>query len=223
MKTSGKVHGYEHIAVAYQGGGSLGAYHVGALEAMEQAGYTPDVVAGISIGAFTAAIVAGNEPARRVTKLAEFWDTISWPDFPPIMDGEGWVRKWHNEMSSWQGFMFGQPGFFKPRVFPAPLWQVCGSPAATSYYDTTPLPETLARVVDFDRINRRATRLILGATRVRDGAPAWFDNVSQEIRAEHVLASGAMPPGFPGIRIDGDLHWDGAVIPTRLWKGFTTK
>ena len=219
MKTSKKPQGNARIAVAYQGGGSLGAYHVGALEAMQQAGYAPDVVAGISIGAFTAAIVAGNEPAKRLQKLKEFWDTISWPDFPPVTEGEGWVRRWHNLISSWQGFVFGQPGFFRPRPFPAPLLQVSGSPAATSYYDTTPLLETLPRVVDFGRINRRATRLILGATRVRDGAPAWFDNFEQKIGLEHVLASGAMPPGFPGIRINGDLYWDGGCYSNTPLEG----
>src|SRR5262249_20849672 len=115
MKRNGRVEKYNHIAIAYQGGGSLGAYDIGALEAMQQANYMPDVVAGISIGAFTAAIVAGNEPARRVEKLKEFWDTISWPDLPAVTVGEGWMRKWHNQISSWQGFVFGQPAFFTPR------------------------------------------------------------------------------------------------------------
>jgi NTE family protein len=222
MKTNGKVHDYDHIAIAYQGGGSLGAYHVGALDAMQQANYadyTPDVVSGISIGAFTAAIVAGNESARRVPKLKEFWDLISRPDFPPVTEGEGWMRKWHNLVSSWQGFVFGQPAFFRPRPFPAPLFQVCGSPAATSYYDTSALLDTLPKVVDFDRINRRATRLILGATRVRDGAPAWFDNFEQKLGPEHVLASGAMPPGFPGIHIEGELYWDGGCYSNTPLEG----
>jgi NTE family protein len=224
MKTNKRVHNYKHLAVAYQGGGSLGAYHIGALEAMQQAGYTPDVVAGISIGAFTAAIVAGNEPGMRAEKLKEFWDNISWPDLPAVPEGEGWMRKWHNQVSSWQGFVFGQPAFFKPRPFPAPWLQVCGSPAATSYYDTTPLIETLSRVVDFERINRGKTRLILGATRVRDGEPAWFDNFKQkEIGPEHVLASGAMPPAFPGIRIDGDLYWDGGCYSNTPLEGIYDK
>lgn len=217
MKTD---HDYKHVAIAYQGGGSLGAYHIGALEAMQQEGYTPDIVAGISIGAFTAAIVAGNEPDKRVAKLKEFWENISWPDFPALTEGEGWMRKWHNQLSSWQGFMFGQPAFFQPRLFPAPLLQICGTPAATSYYDTNPLVETLSRVVDFKRINRQKTRLILGATRVRDGEPAWFDNFThKEIGPDQVLASGAMPPGFPGIRIDGDLYWDGGCYSNTPLEG----
>ena len=220
MRKNGKVDQYDHIAIAYQGGGSLGAYHIGALEAMQHANYMPDVVAGISIGAFTAAIVAGNEPARRIEKLREFWDTISWPELPAVTEGVGWMRKWHNQISSWQGFVFGQPAFFKPRPFPAPYLQVSGSPAATSYYDTTPLLETLPQVIDFGRINRRETRLILGATRVRDGQPAWFDNFELEkLGPEHVLASGAMPPGFPGIRIDGELYWDGGCYSNTPLEG----
>jgi NTE family protein len=219
VKTNGTIREYDHIAIAYQGGGSLGAYHIGALEAMQQASYVPDVVAGISIGAFTAAIVAGNEPAKRVEKLREFWNTISWPDFSPVTEGEGWMRKWHNQVSSLQGFVFGQPAFFKPRPFPAPWLQVYGSAEATSYYDTSPLLETLPGLVDFKRINRQATRLILGATRVRDGAPAWFDNSKQKLGPEHVMASGAMPPGFPGVRIDGELYWDGGCYSNTPLEG----
>lgn len=133
------------------------------------------------------------------------------------------MRKWHNLVSSMQGFVFGQPAFFKPRPFPAPLFQVCGSPAATSYYDTSALRDTLTNLVDFDRINRRATRLILGATRVRDGEPAWFDNFEQKLGPEHVLASGAMPPGFPGIRIEGELYWDGGCYSNTPLEGIYDK
>ncbi len=209
MNTNGTVHDYHHIAMACQGGGSLGAYHIGSLEAMQDAGYEPNVVAGISIGAFTAAIIAGSEPGQRVEKLSEFWERISWPDIPPLGDGTGFLKKWHNIVSSCQGFVFGQPAFFTPR-FPPPMFQISGTPAATSFYDTGLLRDTLERVVDFNRINRGgATRLILGATRVRDGTPKWFDSQNEPIGPEHVMASGAMPPGFPGIRIQGELYWDG--------------
>lgn len=209
MTANGLAHDYTHIALACQGGGSLGAYHVGALEAMQEAGYKPDAVAGISIGAFTAAIVAGNEPKQRVEKLKAFWDLISWPDLPALGDASGFFKKWHNMVSSSIGFMFGQPAFFTPRI-PGPSMQPTGTPAGTSYYDTDWLLRTLPQLVDFKRINQDpSTRLILGATRVRDGSPKWFDNRRQPIGPEHVMASGAMPPGFPGIRIDGELYWDG--------------
>jgi NTE family protein len=176
---------------------------------MQEAHYDPDAVAGISIGAFTAAIIAGNEPTERISKLKEFWDLISWPDITPLTDPLGAIKKWHNLVSSCQGFMFGQPGFFTPWLLP-PSLQPSGTPAGTSYYDTSLLLRTLPKVVDFDRINRGGkTRLILGATRVRDGSPRWFDSQREKIGPEHVMASGAMPPGFPGIRIDGELYWDG--------------
>ncbi len=208
MSKNGAVHGYQHVAMACQGGGSLGAYIVGSLEAMQQAHYEPDTAAGISIGGFTAAIIAGNEPEQRAQKLREFWELISWPELALPGDGIGLLKKWHNLVSSSQGFLLGQPGFFQPR-FPSPLTQSGGTPEATSFYDTSLLRETLSAVADFGRINRGQTRLILGATRVRDGMPRWFDSRNEKIGPEHVMASGAMPPGFPGIRIDGELYWDG--------------
>jgi len=207
MNTQGKAHDYKYIAMACQGGGSLGSYGIGSLEAMLEARYEPNVVAGISIGAFTAAIMAGNEPRNWVEKLNEFWETISWPDIPPL--GDGLTRKWHNTLSSCQGFIFGQPGFFGPR-FPSPYLQAAGSSGATSFYDTEPLRRTLRHIVDFRKINKRGKmRLILGATRVRDGAPRWFDSHKENISVDHVMASGAMPPGFPGLHIDRELFWDG--------------
>jgi NTE family protein len=219
MKSNAQTTNYTHIAMACQGGGSLGAYHVGALAAMSEAGYDPDVVGGISIGAFTAAIIAGNDPGRRQERLEQFWRMISWPDMPFSFDGGNWLRKWHNQMSSLQGFVFGQPAFFQPRLFSVPALQIPGSPAATSYYDTSALLETLPQVVDFDRINRRETRLILGATRVRDGMPVWFDNFQQPLGPEHVMASGAMPPGFPGVTIGGELYWDGGCYSNTPLEG----
>jgi NTE family protein len=217
MKTNGKAHNYQRIAMACQGGGSLGAYHIGALKAMEQAGYAPNVVAGISIGAFTAAIIAGSEPRERVEKLGAFWDAISWPDYGAIPGGLEFLKRCHNQVSSLQGILFGQPNFFVPR-FPPPQLQPPGTPAATSYYDTGNLRETLLEYADFDRINAgRGARLILGAARVRDGRQIFFDSElmraqGKRLGPEHVMASGAMPPGFPGVRIEGELYWDGGCL-----------
>ena len=213
MKTTAKPGNYQRIAMACQGGGSLGAYHIGALKAMEENNYSPDLVSGISIGAFTAAIIAGNDPKDRVAKLKEFWETISWPGIPgaEMVTSTFW-RKQLNTLSSLQGFLFGQPNFFTPR-FPSPTLMPAGTPAAESYYDTAKLVATLEKFVDFDGINNGTkARLQLGATRVKDGQLVFFDSATTKITPEHVIASGAMPPGFPGIRIDGDLYWDGGCL-----------
>ena len=218
---SKKTHKYERIALACQGGGSLGAYHIGAYKAMAEHGYFPDVVSGISIGAFTAALIAGNEPNERVAKLEEFWDTISWPAMPEIPNATPEMKKFQNLMSSMTGFIFGQPNFFEPRI-PGPSLQQKGTIAATSYYDTAKLKETLLKFVDFDRINHNKTQLILGATRVKNGELVFFDSQKQKILPEHVMASGSMPPGFPGIRIEGDLFWDGGCVSNTPLEGIYT-
>ncbi|OJV46784.1 MAG: hypothetical protein BGO28_04060 [Alphaproteobacteria bacterium 43-37] len=217
-KGSGKTHGYERIALACQGGGSLGAYHIGAYQAMDEAGYLPDVVSGISIGAFTAALIAGNEPKNRVSALKEFWKTISYPDFAEDLPMNVEMRRKHNTFSSMQGFIFGQPNFFEPRN-PVPQLQKEGTIPALSYYDTSPLRETLLNFVDFDRINRNATRLLLGAVKVSTGELVFFDSEKIKIGPEHVMASGSMPPGFPPMVIDGDMHWDGGCVTNTPLEG----
>lgn len=214
-KSNGK---YKRIAMACQGGGSLGAYHIGAYKAMDEHGYHPDVVSGISIGAFTAALIAGNEPKDRVEKLKAFWDTISWPATPEIPGSTPEMKKYQNLMSSMMGFIFGQPNFFEPRI-PGPAMQQKGTIAATSYYDTSKLRDTLLKFVDFDRINHNKTRLILGAVRVKDGQLVFFDSGKEKLGPEHVMASGSMPPGFPGMRIGGDLYWDGGCVSNTPLEG----
>lgn len=209
---------HERIALACQGGGSLGAYHIGVYKAMDEAGYIPSMISGISIGAFTAAILAGNEPEKRVSKLTEFWDYISWPElgffndtiplFPDFADD---IKRYHNTLSSLQGFVYGQPHFFFPRVV-VPQLQVKGTDGATSYYNTGVLRDTLLKFVDFDLINAKKTRLLLGAVKVKTGELEFFDNADRKIEPEHVMASGSMPPGFPGIRIGDDLYWDGGCV-----------
>ena len=213
-----KSHNYERIALACQGGGSLGAYHIGAYEAMEEAGYIPEMFSGISIGAFTAAILAGNAPKDRVAALKGFWDTISWPEIPGVEKFPPALHKMHNKMSSLQGFIFGQPNFFEPRN-PGPKKRIPGSDGATSFYDTSKLHGTLLKFVNFDIINSGKSRLILGATRVKDSELVFFDSAKQEIGPEHVMASGSMPPGFPGMEIDGDLYWDGGCVSNTPLQG----
>ena len=199
-------------ALLLQGGGALGSYQAGVFEALCHSGtYAPDWVAGISIGAINAAIIAGNPPPQRIERLRQFWEEITasppfWPDLPQGM--------LHAALGDLRGsgaqaaLLFGQPGFFTPL---SPLaWISTQKP--TAYYSTAALRETLLRLVDFDLINSRMTRLSVGAVNVRTGNFAYFDNHKITIRPEHIMASGALPPGFPAVEIDGEHYWDGGLV-----------
>jgi len=216
---------YRTVALVLQGGGALGAYQAGVYEGLHAAGLRPNWLAGISIGALNAAIIAGNAPERRVERLHEFWDTIcqpaSWPA-STLFDGMAWPLAIQNGLSgfaAWRSLIEGQPGFFRPRMA-SPLLQRHSSPATTSWYDTAPLRATLERLVDFDRINdARSMRVSIGAVNVRTGNFAYFDNTHGKLRLEHFMASGALPPGFPAVEIDGEFYWDGGIISnTPLYK-----
>src|SRR5215470_14478859 len=151
-----------------QGGGALGSYQAGAYQALCRHNFAPEWVAGISIGAINAAIIAGNEPEKRVDRLKEFWELVSSPvPWNPISSSDR-GRAYFNETSAALIATFGVPGFFTPRIPPAPLWPP-GSSQSQSYYDTTPLRATLERLVDFDRINDCNIRLSVGAVSVTTG------------------------------------------------------
>lgn len=195
------------VALVLQGGGALGSYQAGVYEAIAQSDYPPDWVAGISIGAINAAIIAGNAPDRRVTRLREFWECVTGPASPWAAFSTGYVET-DRRLGAWNALMLGQPGFFAPHP---PFTWVSHSPP-TSYYDTGPLRATLERLVDFERINAREMRFSVGAVNVRTGNFAYFDNAETIIRPEHVMASGALPPGFPAVEIEGELYWDGGLV-----------
>jgi NTE family protein len=212
--------GYETVALVLQGGGALGSYQAGIYQGLHEAGIMPNWFCGISIGALNAAILAGNAPERRLERLTEFWDTVCksavFPDWavddrfvPPLGNGE--VRAAANAFSAVRALFEGQRGFFNLRM-PPPYLVSGGGPAGTSYYDTAPLKETLERLVDFDRINARAVRVSVGAVDVETGNFAYFDNANRTLRPEHFMASGALPPGFPAVEIDGRHYWDGGLI-----------
>jgi NTE family protein len=195
------------VALVLQGGGALGSYQAGVYEALSTSQYLPDWVAGISIGAVNAAIIAGNAPANRVERLKAFWDGITapsslWPVWSSAITG-GNCR-----MNSLNALMFGQPGFFAPH--PPMNWLLGVTP--TSYYDTSALKDTLEQLVDFDRINAREIRFSIGAVNVRTGDFTYFDNAQMTIRPEHVMASGALPPCFPAVEIDDEYYWDGGLV-----------
>ncbi|HOM14097.1 MAG TPA: patatin-like phospholipase family protein [Rubrivivax sp.] len=201
---------HERLVLVLQGGGALGAYQAGAYEAMAAAGYEPDWVTGVSIGAINATLIAGNPPARRAERLRTFWDraTSRSPLLPPA-----WMDPWRpmlNGLSFFGAAALGIPGFFAPRLLP-PYFAPEGSPGALSWYDTSPLIDTLQELADFDLINQRRVRLSLGAVDVRSGDSVYFDNHRMTLRPEHVLASGALPPGFPPVAIDGEVYLDGGI------------
>ena len=202
----------EERILVLQGGGALGAYQAGVYEALAAAGEMPHWVAGISIGAINAALIAGNPPEKRVQRLHDFWDAVtsSWAAWAIAGSPAEW-RGALNELSAAMGMVFGLPGFFAPRV-PAAPFQPAGSPGALSFYDTAPLRATLERLVDFDLLNDGSMRLSVGAVNVRSGNFAYFDTAEQRLDARHIMASGALPPGFPPVEIDGEWYWDGGLV-----------
>lgn len=199
------------IVLVLQGGGALGAYQAGVYQALHEAGLEPDWVNGVSIGGINAALIAGNPPERRVQRLREFWETITArPVWLVSPDGDA-MRRTHNHWSAWLTTALGQDGFFKPRFPPAWL-RPRGAPGATSLYDTAPLRETLLRLIDFNLLNDGRTRVALGAVNIASGNFEYFDSKEMHLLPEHVMASGALPPGLPMIEIGTSRYWDGGLV-----------
>ncbi|MBT2321491.1 patatin-like phospholipase family protein [Variovorax paradoxus] len=196
-------------ALVLQGGGALGAYQAGVYAGVFEKHKTLDWVAGVSIGAVNAALIAGNAPELRVARLREFWDLVSSGAAQRLPPGWG-DRTLFNQWSATSTAMFGVPGFFTPRRSPALL--LGGAAPVLSYYDTAPLQSTLERLVDFDRLNDDEIRFSVGAVNVRSGNSVYFDNRKQRIGPEHIMASGALPPGFAPVHIDGEDYWDGGIV-----------
>jgi NTE family protein len=201
----------DRVALVLQGGGALGAYQAGVYQALHEAGMEPDWVCGVSIGAINSAIIAGNPPQQRLEKLQTFWERITarkvWHYTP---DGDIY-RKARNLTSSFMTTTLGQPGFFKPHDV-NPWLSPAGAKTATSYYDTGPLRETLLELVDFDLINARPIHFAVGAVNVLTGNFLYFDNKKERIGPEHVMASGALPPALPMVKIGTDHFWDGGIV-----------
>ena len=208
---------FECIALLLQGGGALGAYQAGVYEALAAADLHPDWVAGISIGAINGALIAGNAPEARVDKLRAFWEGItaepwwSWSDRTnPLLKGDA-AQQWFNQFNAGLALVAGAPGFFTPRL-PPPWLHPPGTADAASMYDTSGLKATLERLIDFDRINAGGMRFSIGAVNVRSGNFVYFDTKTHTIAPEHIMASGALPPGFPAIEIEGEHYWDGGLV-----------
>jgi NTE family protein len=219
-KGAKRVHPFEGVVLVLQGGGALGAYQAGVFQAIHEANIEVHWLCGTSIGAINGALIVGNPPEKRVERLREFWEAITKPPirFPNVpwfsnlpWNANGHARHWTNRMSPFAAMLHGVPDFFSARLFP-PLSSAAESPDLVSYYDTSPLKETLTRLVNFDLINSQPMRLSVAATNVRTGAPVYFENSEQRITAAHVMASASLPPGFPPTKIEGEWYWDGGVV-----------
>jgi NTE family protein len=204
--------GCDHVALVLQGGGALGAYQGGVYQALHEAGLEPDWVAGVSIGGINAAILAGNPRERRLERLQAFWNLVTSGEFASLYKPDGdTARKTRSIWSSWLALSRGQPGFFSPNL-PGPWLSPRGGRNATAFYDNAKLRETLLRLVDFDLINTDRVRFAVGAVNVGTGNFTYFDNAITDIVPEHVMASAALPPALPMMRIGTDWYWDGGLV-----------
>jgi NTE family protein len=204
----------DQVALVLQGGGALGSYQAGVYEALDGAGIEIDRIAGISIGAVNAAIIAGNPPERRVAQLRKFWDRSSavLPSFPIWQDD--FSREMLHLWSASVVAMVGVPGFFQPRLL-SPFLALPGTPEALSVYDSAPLADTLNELVDWDLLNDGPVRIAVGAVEIESGNFHYFDSKGpkrERIDARHIMASGALPPGLPAVEIDGKHWWDGGLV-----------
>jgi NTE family protein len=197
------------VVLVLQGGGALGAYQGGVYQALHEAGVEPDWLIGTSIGAINASIIAGNRPEDRLSRLQEFWRRVErstfWGAFP------AWTGV-SDALSSWTTLATGIPGFFETNMRAFLGAHVPLGADHAGYYSTKPLKQTLEELVDFSLINDKTTRLTVGAAHVRSSVMHYFDSREMNIEPAHVMASGALPPAFPAVRIDGELYWDGGIL-----------
>jgi len=206
----------EKIVLVLQGGGALGAFQAGAYEALCDAGQEPEWLAGISIGSINAALIAGNPPGERLPALRQFWDRVTgapWLMAPCLGKGplHEQMRAACNEGSAAMTALLGAPGFFRPRL-PDLFSFLPGLMRQTSWYDTGPLRDTLLELIDFDHLNHYGPRLSIGAVDVETGNFTCFDSRETTITVDHIMASGALPPGFPAVEIEGRHYWDGGLV-----------
>ncbi len=197
------------VVLVLQGGGALGAYQGGVYQALHEAGVEPDWLIGTSIGAINASIIAGNKPEDRLARLQEFWRRVErstfWGAFP------AWTGV-SNALSSWTTLATGIPGFFETNMRAFLGAHVPLGADHAGFYSTEPLRQTLQELVDFSLINDKTPRLTVGAAHVRSSMMHYFDSRDMDLAPAHVMASGALPPAFPAVRIDGELYWDGGIL-----------
>src|SRR5271165_7668460 len=200
---------FGQIVLVFQGGGPLGASQAGVYEALHEAGIEPDWLIGTSIGAINATIIAGNKPQDRLGNLREFWQRVEHAPVLEALSSLPWIGA---SLPNWNALAAGISGFFRPNPLAFIGWQVPLAPDAAGYYSTAPLQATLDELVDFSLIAKCTPRLTVGAAKVRTSEMRYFDSREMPIDVRHVIASGALPPAFPAVRIDGDLYWDGGIL-----------
>ena len=197
------------IVLVFQGGGALGAYQAGVYQALHEAGIEPDWIVGTSIGAINASLIAGNAPDQRLPRLKAFWDRMA---HKSIWSGSAAWPQMRQTLSYWNTLAHGIVGFFEPNPMAFLGTHVLLGADKAGYYSTAPLEKTLGELVDFSLVNRSKPRLTVGAAHVRTSQMKYFDSRDMEIGFEHVMASGALPPAFPAVRVDGELYWDGGIL-----------
>jgi len=194
--------------LVFQGGGALGAYQAGVYQALHESEIEPDWIIGTSIGAINASLIAGNEPEHRLERLQEFWRRMRRKE---LWNRSSWPGA-ADTANYWTTVLGGIPGFFEPNPLAFFGSHVRLGAEAAGFYSTAPLEKTLSELVDFSLIARCKPRLTIGAAHVRTSEMHYFDSRTSEITARHIMASGALPPAFPAVRIDGELYWDGGIL-----------
>ena len=197
------------IVLVFQGGGALGAYQAGVYQALHEAGIEPDWLIGTSIGAINATIIAGNKKDDRLTKLQEFWRRVEHSPTLEALSALPWIGA---SLPNWNTLAAGIASFFRPNPLAFLGWRVPLAAEAAGYYSTAPLQETLSELVDFSLIGEQGPRLTVGAAKVRTSEMRYFDSRDMPLTVRHVMASGALPPAFPPVRIGDDLYWDGGIL-----------
>jgi NTE family protein len=194
--------------LVFQGGGALGAYQAGVYQALHEAEIEPDWIIGTSIGAINASLIAGNEPEYRLERLQEFWRRMRRKE---LWNRSSWPGA-ADTANYWTTVLGGIPGFFEPNPLAFFGSHIRLGAEAAGFYSTAPLEQTLGELVDFSLIARCKPRLTIGAAHVRTSEMHYFDSRTSEITVRHIMASGALPPAFPAVRIDGELYWDGGIL-----------
>ncbi|MET3106497.1 NTE family protein [Oxalobacteraceae bacterium GrIS 2.11] len=205
-KFNGKLPG--RVVLVLQGGGALGAYQVGVYQALHESGIEPEWIIGTSIGAINAALIAGNKPEDRMNQLLSFWERVEQKSVNLPFDPLGMASM----LTNLNIMMKGLPAFFKPNTAAMMGNNVKLGVEKAAYYCTEPLGETLNELVDFDQINGKGkVRLTVGAVNVNSGVMRYFDSSTTDLDTRHIMASGALPPAFGAVRIDGEPYWDGGI------------